>query len=1028
MCNTCPTNSNSTTTGSTTCDCNAGYTNLDVYNSNLARSCYNTQCDTKSTRTCSDPSVTANLNTPPACLVSNINDGIVSNLALFFTTDAPDTSNQWLSIDFEQIVSVNNVSMWFHTGALATDWANYAIYLSNDSSTNQPWQNSVWSTDTSYQYCVKSASIATPGSYSVSPWTVTCTTVNSGRYLFIVLPWWANRMFRLLEVQVSGYKKSNNCIACAAGTYKNTTGSAACTNNLLCNAGYTSRNGGPCFQCDAGKYKTTTNTLECSACPANSGASCSGCTALASCTCNPGFYGPNGGTCTACPANSGESCSGCTALASCKCNAGRYGPNGGTCTACPANSGASCSGCTALASCTCNPGFTGPSGGVCTACTAGKYKITTGTLACTSCGTGMYSPTVGATSVETCIACPTGSGSTCVSCSAITNCNCNVGYTRLAGTCTACDAGKYKIVTGSAVCTDCVAGKYSTTLAATVATTCLGCPTSSTSPLASSAPAACTCNAGFTGPDGGTCTYCAAGTYKSVTGSTPCTSCPANSGASCIACDSALQCTCNAGYVGPDGGPCTACAAGTYSSVVCIDTLAESTCYNLFAEDLCGGYCESCCATCQNMNGCNLPSPTCVSCPAGATSPVGSTSSAACIVADCNAGYTGPSGGPCAACVAGTYKSAAGSAACTNCGVGTYSSTEAATSAATCLTCPANSGASCSGCSASACPCNSGYVNTSNFIVQYSSTACARFVALMTWKPSFASVSTRNNAAVGSSPLPTYNALGGPNGNGHVSFDRALLQYLDAGACTFNTATNGGFTIVAVLRFSGTSIKTETILEIPNRVSLYSNSRTAMRFFLSSGGGNNVGSVIATFSPGTNWFYIVCTYSSVTNAMNVLIDNVNQGTSTTFSPHVPDITLTNMYIGKADATVPSFNGDIAGLFVVDELLGSSAIAEIYNKMLQGVDLTETPCSGATCAACVAGKYQIDASSTVCTPCAAGTYSPTAAATSAAACLACPANSNSPAGSTAAASCVCNLGFAFSGGACVCDLGYEPGAV
>jgi hypothetical protein len=118
---------------------------------------------------------------------------------------------------------------------------------------------------------------------------------------------------------------------------------------------------------------------------------------------------------------------------------------------------------------------------------------------------------------------------------------------------------------------------------------------------------------------------------------------------------------------------------------------------------------------------------------------------------------------------------------------------------------------------------------------------------------------------------------------------------------------------------------------------------------------------------------------------------------------------------------------MAGLFVVDELLSSSAIAEIYNNMLQGVDLTDTPCSGGTCAACVAGKYQINTSSTVCTPCAAGTYSPTAAATSAAACLACPANSNSPAGSTAAASCVCNVGFAFSGGACVCDLGYEPGA-
>jgi hypothetical protein len=417
----------------------------------------------------------------------------------------------------------------------------------------------------------------------------------------------------------------------------------------------------------------------------------------------------------------------------------------------------------------------------------------------------------------------------------------------------------------------------------------------------------------------------------------------------------------------------------------------------------------------------------CTACPAGLTSPVGSTSSVACIVAACNAGYTGPDGGVCAPCAAGSYKSTTGSAACTSCGAGTYSTTAAATSAAACLACPANSGASCSGCSASACPCNSGYISNVNFIVQYSSTACARFVALILSTPRFASVSTRNNAAVGSSPLPTYNALGGPNGNGHVSFDRALLQYLDAGARTFNTATNGGFTIVTVLRFSGTSIKTENILEIPERVSLFTSSRTSIRLFLGDALGSTTGSVDATVSPGTNWIYIACTYSSVTNVMNLLIDNVNQGTSTTLGLHVPDITLSNMYIGKQDATVPSFNGDMAGLFVVDELLSSSAIAEIYSNMLQGVDLTQTPCSGGTCTACVAGKYQINTSSTVCTPCAAGTYSATPAATSAAACLACPANSNSPEGSTAAASCACNAGFALSDNVCVCDLGYEPGA-
>ena len=58
-----------------------------------------------------------------------------------------------------------------------------------------------------------------------------------------------------------------------------------------------------------------------------------------------------------------------------------------------------------------------------------------------------------------------------------------------------------------------------------------------------------------------------------------------------------------------------------------------------------------------------------------------------------------------------------------------------------------------------------------NVIASYSTTACARFIAL-TPKPSFASISTRTNTAVGT--VPTYNAVGGPNGKGHVSFDSAV--------------------------------------------------------------------------------------------------------------------------------------------------------------------------------------------------------------------------------------------------------------
>ena len=56
----------------------------------------------------------------------------------------------------------------------------------------------------------------------------------------------------------------------------------------------------------------------------------------------------------------------------------------------------------------------------------------------------------------------------------------------------------------------------------------------------------CLCVSGYTGPDGGTCTACAAGTYKSVTGSAACTNCAAGKSAAAGA------------------SACTICAAGWY--------------------------------------------------------------------------------------------------------------------------------------------------------------------------------------------------------------------------------------------------------------------------------------------------------------------------------------------------------------------------------------------------------------------------------------------------------------------------------
>ena len=72
-------------------------------------------------------------------------------------------------------------------------------------------------------------------------------------------------------------------------------------------------------------------------------------------------------------------------------------------------------------------------------------------------------------------------------------------------------------------------------------------------------------------------------------------------------------------------------------------------------------------------------------CPPYSNSPPGSTSARTCT---CNAGSTGPIGGPCSQCTAGKFKDASGTDACITCLAGKYGSAGAA-SESECMVCPA---------------------------------------------------------------------------------------------------------------------------------------------------------------------------------------------------------------------------------------------------------------------------------------------------------------------------------------------------
>jgi len=415
------------------------------------------------------------------------------------------------------------------------------------------------------------------GSYRSTSCTATvntvCITCPAGSYcsnVTSVLPCPAGKFC------LPGVTAPTPCTTCANGQYVSgqciatlDTVCSTCT-NLPNNASYTGvgTNTTSCpFVCDPGYHG-----LACTSCPANSWCSAginNQCptnsqsdilsTHQNQCLCMSGYFGNGsvGGTspcpvCTAgffcaggnsnlsvsCPVNFTSSI-GASSVSDCFCKPG-YELAEGLCQLCPVNgycaSGVlnmcpvnsfSPSGSSALSACTCYPGFNGPNGGPCVQCDANSFCV--GGNSITACTPHAVSPAQSTNS---------------------TACYCDRGYEGVENAaCAACPVNSW-----------CWTGVRNS------------CPLNSSSLLLSSWWHDCTCNAGFTGPDGGPCIPCAAGTFKDASGVGNCTTCP--EGSFCQL-GSAIPTPCGVGNVCPAGASSAfTCPTGSF----CPDSLTQTTC------------------------------------------------------------------------------------------------------------------------------------------------------------------------------------------------------------------------------------------------------------------------------------------------------------------------------------------------------------------------------------------------------------------------------------------------------------------
>ena len=199
-----------------------------------------------------------------------------------------------------------------------------------------------------------------------------------------------------------------------------------------------------------------------------------------------------------------------------------------------------------------------------------------------------------------------------------------------------------------------------------------------------------------------------------------------------------------------------------------------------------------------------------------------------------------------------------------------------------------------------------------NFIASFSSTACARFYALRIGQRSFVSVANRNAAATGT--LPTYIGTGGPNGLGYLSFSRASLQFINGGVRAFSATTNGGFTIIALARFTGTILTYERIVELDGPANKHEFSLTryitlnALNIYVSaatSGALFQLNTPINSIAQNT-WFSAVVRGQASTRIFTVWINGV-QVASIVPALFMTDKALTTTYIARDGNAIRQMN-------------------------------------------------------------------------------------------------------------------------
>jgi hypothetical protein len=174
-----------------------------------------------------------------------------------------------------------------------------------------------------------------------------------------------------------------------------------------------------------------------------------------------------------------------------------------------------------------------------------------------------------------------------------------------------------------------------------------------------------------------------------------------------------------------------------------------------------------------------------------------------------------------------------------------------------------------------------------------------------------------------------------------IRFNRTEEHFLDLGSRVFNIASNGGFTGVAVVKFTDAPGEGERIFDFgkgpdsDNILITRDGITDALGFSIRNGNADCIVWTLASVAPQDTWLTVVATYKSMTKTLEIRVGNIVK--STVCSIARTNRVVTNTFVGRSNWVSNAYlNGMIAGLYAIDTFLSETQITDIINIMFTNV--------------------------------------------------------------------------------------------